>query len=229
MTLRLTHRPTTQAVPSSGRYRPGLFTPTSQPPLEDDEFRRSRHTYQALETVKPHFTPELIRQIDEALTCYERQTRKPLLVLWHIGGSHRQVLFTKGQGFSTKNERLEAVLWVLARLEPAGKAAESMNQLACVLDRVETIANRSTQHSGRPDEAAPRPMRLPKPLPELVAGKRLLVSHALRHVILFGENGAIQIQHVKQPLQRIDYQAQAQDERLIAFTKIGTDGQTLRL
>lgn len=232
MTLRIPHRPITRITPTtkpSGGYGSGLFLPTSQPPLEEDEFRRSRTTYQKLETVKPHFTPELARQIDDAVACYARQTGKSLPVLWHIGGSHRQALSTGGQRLFSKSERLEAALWVFSRLQPAGSATEAMNQLACVLDRVESITNRPIQHSGRLEETDARPMRLPKPLPETVAGKRMLISHALRHVILFAENGAIQVQQVEQPLKRIDYQAQAQDQRLIDLNKAGKDGQALRL
>ena len=132
-----------------------------QDALQGDEFRRTRNPYEAIKLVTPIFNPTLSEQIEQQILAYENQSGQ------RIPPAYRFPKIDAPETWGTnKAVRLEPILWIMERLPSPKSQEETINQLACVIQRVEAIAQKryhEVSHLYLPD---PLPMRLPqKPLP----------------------------------------------------------------
>jgi hypothetical protein len=183
--------------------------------LQGDEFRRTRRPYETIKIVEPIFTEELESAIQQLLVRYESG------VGW-IPPAYRFTSPENPKRWKTnKRARLKPILWVLGELPSADTQKEAINQVACVIQKVEEIAHQRFQdvaHLYLPD---PLPMRLPEPLPETAGGQKLLVSYGTRHVTLFKTDGGIQVQCTPREAQKLDYVRRANTPGIELLTKLG--------
>jgi len=187
--------------------------------LQGDGFRRTRHPYESIKLVTPIFTEALQRQIDDEIVRYEAVSGH------RIPPAYRFPKVDAPETWGTnKTARLEPILWVSRQLESPKSRQDSINQLACVIERVERIVRHRFQevsHLYLPD---PLPIRLPEPLPETVrtpqGKRRVLVSYATRHVTIFREDGAVQVQATPQ-LEKLNYLERAKNPDWVLLTKPG--------
>jgi hypothetical protein len=130
---------------------------------------------------------------------------------------------------STKRERLQAVLWILARLPAAANDRDAINQVACVLDRVDALAWQRTSGSGavRENDISIHGLRLPEPQPEAVDGRPLRVSYGIRHVTLFNPTGALQVHCLSNASGAVNYACRAQVPGVVLLDKPDALGRTL--
>ena len=188
----------------------------TQDALQGDEFRRTRNPYESIKLVTPVFNPTLSAQIKQEIIEYESQS------ITKIPPAYRFPKIDTPEAWGTnKALRLEPILWVMGRLPSSDSQKETINQLACVIQRVETIAqNRyhEVSHLYLPD---PLPMRLPEPLWETVGKPRVLVSYGTRHVTIFKEDGAIQVQCTPERLEKLNYAKRAKSPGVVLLTKPG--------
>jgi hypothetical protein len=194
-----------------------------QDTASDDEERSSRDSYESLKTVTPVFNAELAAEIEALIDRYERETGQPIpsALRW------KSADYPPENWRTNKSQRLKAVLWVMNHLSAAGTAAEAINQLAGVLDRVESRAHLSSIHHSAAEGALPdpRPMRLPEPLPEVCEGQPILAAFGIRHVILFNADGAVQVQCLPESSGMVHYRRRAQRQEWVLLDKRGTNGR----
>lgn len=199
----------------------------TQDALQGDEFRRTRHPYETIKLVTPVFSEELIRRIESEIWRYEGRYKTGNGQ--RIPPAYRFPKIDNPESWGTnKAARLEVILAIFERLPALPEQSQTINQLACVIQHVETIAQRRFQevsHLYLPD---PLPIRLPEPLPETVklgaVKQRILVSYATRHVTLFREDGAVQVQLTPERPEKLAYVERAKIPGLVILTKPGTSG-----
>ena len=198
--------------------------------LPDDAFQRSRGEYLDVKTVSPFFSVELTQSLEGLLDDYRLVMGDRLPAAWQA--PRRGLSFGPGQSvtFATNRaERLRLALWLFERLETVETDAQAINQLACALEFTERLARQNRELIRLPYLPDARLMKLPLPLPERVGKQRVLVSYGVRHVILFQENGAVQIQKVLQPYQKLDYAARSENAELVVLSKAGANGLPFHL
>jgi|GEM_PF-3163813 len=207
--------------------------------LAEDEFQKGKTSYQHLKTVTPSFTPLLREQIHTAIQRYKDLTGQPIPAptrwLTREPAENRTILgkALPPEWKSNKVERLKAALWVMAQLPPAASDTEAINQLACVLQSVESTALEQaleTQVELSPPILSidPKALKLTEPVLETVQGQPLKVSYGIQHVTLFSRNGAIQVQCLPAHLRGVDYRTRASVQPdAVLFDKVGADSQPI--
>jgi hypothetical protein len=195
--------------------------------LKGDDFRKSKGVYEWLQAVTPVFDPALDAQIQMFLNRYEFETG--LTILPAVLQQARKFQWRARRQPSTKRERLQAVLWIAERLPTANNDREAINQMACVLDRVDALAWHRVPDSRivRESDISVHGLRLPEPQPETVYGQPIRVSYGIRHVTLFNRHGAIQVQCLPKTSGVVDYVQRAQTPGVVLLDKPGADGQRL--
>lgn len=187
-----------------------------QDALQGDEFRRTRHPYEAIKLVTPLFNATLSDQIEAGILAYESRSGI------RIPPAYRFPKIDAPETWGTnKAVRLEPILWIMERLPSSQSQEETINQLACVIQQVESIAQKryhEVSHLYLPD---PLPMRLPEPLGETIGKHRVRVSYGTRHVTIFKEDGAIQVQCTPEQLEKLDYAKRAKNPGVVLLTKPG--------
>lgn len=210
--------------------------------LAGDEFRKGKTQYQHLKTITPVFTGALKRQIQAELLRYTHTTGRsiPPAIRWLVHPTQTcltPITLTTSNTLShwktNKPARLEVALWIMAHLPPATSGTEAMNQLACVLQCVESVALDNAQariHSGNPNpiHIDPKPLKLTETVAETIQGQPLQVSYGIQHVTLFSQNGAVQVQCLPEHLRGVDYQKRATTSpHIVLLNKPGARGLTL--
>lgn len=208
--------------------RPGMFQVC---PVDDalsgDGFHKGKTTYEHLKTVTPVLNPELKQAIQQYLADYERETgmRIPPACRKRVMPPNNSASTIPPCWETNKQTRLKAGLCVFNRLHPASQAKEAINQLACVLALLETETASLLHLIPEGFSLAPTPLRLTEPVQETVNGKSILVSYGIRHVSLFNQHGAVQIQCLPEHLRGADYQQRAALPGVIILNKAGADRQ----
>lgn len=201
--------------------------------LSGDGFHKAKTTYQHLKTVTPRFTPFLALQIQLAILRYEQAVPAgiPPALRWSVpvsgyGNSTVPVLAADSLWKTNKRDRLDAALAVLAGIPPVDSPEVAINQLACVLDRVEAIAlERARKNGGEPTLIDPKPLRLTEPVLETVNGQSVWVSYGIRHVTLFNQVGAVQVQCLPNQPDTRDYQKRAARAGFVLWEKSGANAK----
>lgn len=201
----------------SALFRPKspALTPTGDA-LQGDEFRRTRQPYESIKTVTPVFTEALTRRIEAEILRYEAETGRLIPPAYRFPKPEQPETW-----MTNKPDRLAPILWVFSQMPPVGTSGEAINQMACVIHKVEAIAQRRYKriaHLYLPD---PRAMRLTEALPETVQHQRILVSLGTRHVTLFKDNGAVQVQCLPERPEKIAYHTRAKCPGIVILTKPG--------
>lgn len=193
--------------------------------LEDDNRRRGKNAYEALKTVKPVFNASLEADIQALIRHYRSGTGRCIPAAWRWANIEKQGLTWK----TNKLTRLRAALWILERLPTVETSTEAINQVACVLERVESLAYQRAIEQGAVSEKFPdsKLMRLTHPLPEICDGFPLLVGYGIRHITLFNASGAIQVQCLPDGANEkaVQYRSQAQCPERVLLNKPGLNGE----
>jgi hypothetical protein len=179
---------------------------------EEPESRRKSGT--SVPTVDPIWTEALHCQIETLIQQYARETGQA------IPAARR-----KPRG--NKPERLAVVCWILARMPQAGTMPEAVNQLACVMEAVEEQAfRRAGQLPAAQREC--KPMRVIRPLVVHLPNRILWASYSIRHVTLFDDTGAMQMQRLPSGvLCLLDYHRRARIPGLVLLDRPGAGNRSL--
>jgi hypothetical protein len=201
--------------------------------LDGDGFRKSKGAYEWLCSVTPRFDPALDADIQWLLHRYELETGIAIPPATYSLGSKQgwRLRWRMRKQGSTKRERLQAVLWIVERLPAAQSDHEAINQVACVLERVDALAWRRVPGLGsvRESDISIHGMRLPEPQPEAVLGHPIQASFGIRHVTLFSPTGAIQVQCLPENDGAVNYAQRARIPGIVLLDKPDAQGHTLWL